>query len=99
MTKGRVELPRRVVAGQRAFFITLGGPKAHWLLCRKTFPGKVRETADPSAALGMTKERAKAPWRAVAGQRAFFITLGGPQAHDHSGRDDTFINSVEIFNW
>jgi hypothetical protein len=28
MTKGRVALPRRVVAGQRAFFITLGGPLA-----------------------------------------------------------------------
>jgi hypothetical protein len=25
---------------------------------RKTFPGKVRRTADPSASLGMTKERA-----------------------------------------
>jgi hypothetical protein len=24
----------------------------------------------------------------VAGQKALFITLGGPQAHDHSGRDD-----------
>jgi hypothetical protein len=28
-------------------------------LCRKTFPGKVRGTADPSAALGMTKGRAE----------------------------------------
>src|ERR1700720_3826266 len=28
-----------------------------------------------SQALGMTKERAKLPWRSVAGQRAFFITL------------------------
>jgi hypothetical protein len=27
-------------------------------LCRKTFPGKVRRTADPSASVGMTKGRA-----------------------------------------
>jgi hypothetical protein len=25
------------------------------------------------------------------GQKAFFITLGGPQAHDSSGRDDEFV--------
>jgi hypothetical protein len=25
------------------------------------------------------------------GQKAFFITLGGPQAHDSSGRDDKFV--------
>src|SRR5580692_6191473 len=28
-------------------------------LCRKAFPVKVRGTADPSASLGMTKERAR----------------------------------------
>ena len=60
-------------------------------LCRKTFPGKVRGTADPSAPLGMTKGRGTLPWRAVAGQKAIFIPLGGPKAHDHSGLDD---NSV-----
>jgi hypothetical protein len=38
----------------------------------------------------MTKGRVALPRRVVAGQRAFFITLGGPQAHNHSGRDDTF---------
>ena len=36
----------------------------------------------------MTKGMATLPWRAVAGQKAFFITLGGPQAHEHFGRDD-----------
>jgi hypothetical protein len=40
----------------------------------------VRGTADPSAALGMTKERATRPWKAVAAQKAFFITLGWRQA-------------------
>jgi hypothetical protein len=40
-------------------------------LCRKTIPGKVRGTADSSAALGMTKGRAKLPWKVVAGQRRF----------------------------
>jgi hypothetical protein len=54
-------------------------------LCRKAFPGMVRGTADPSAALGMTKGRAAFPWRAVAEQKAFFMTFGGPNAHDHSG--------------
>jgi hypothetical protein len=54
-------------------------------LCRKTFPGKVRGTADPSAALGMTKGRGALSLRAVAKQKPFFITLGGSQAHDSSG--------------
>jgi hypothetical protein len=45
----------------------------------------VRGTADPSAALGMTKGRATLPWSAVVGQKVFFITLGGPQAHDSFG--------------
>jgi hypothetical protein len=36
----------------------------------------------------MTKGRATLPWRAVAGQKAFFVTLGEPQAHEHSGRDE-----------
>jgi hypothetical protein len=95
---------------------------------RKTFPGRVRRTADPSAppdflsrvvasincmwfslgrttqvvagkssevgnpgTLGMTKGRVVVQWKVVAGLEAFFITLGGPEAHDHSGRDD---NSV-----
>jgi hypothetical protein len=29
MTKGKVTLPWRVVAGRRSLFITVGGPKAH----------------------------------------------------------------------
>jgi hypothetical protein len=29
MTKGRPVLPGKVVAEQKPFFITLGGPKAH----------------------------------------------------------------------
>jgi hypothetical protein len=35
-----------------------------------------------SQAFGMTKERATVPQRVVAGPKRFFITLGGPQAHD-----------------
>ena len=35
----------------------------------------------------MTKGRAALPATVVAG-KAFFITLGGPKAHDFSGRDD-----------
>jgi hypothetical protein len=49
-------------------------------------PGKVRGTADPSASLGMTKERATAPWKVVAGPKAFFVNWGGPQTHHYSGR-------------
>ena len=37
---------------------TTKAPLQICLLCRKTSPGKVRGTADPSAALGMTKGRA-----------------------------------------
>jgi hypothetical protein len=40
----------------------------------------VRGTADPSATLGMTKGRATLPWIAVAGQKAFFITLGAEKS-------------------
>ena len=42
MTKGRAALPLSVVAEQKLFFITLGGPKAHDFSGRKSFPGKVR---------------------------------------------------------
>ena len=64
-------------------------PQPASVLRRKTFPGKVRGPADPSAALGMTKRRASLPWRAVTGQKVFFISLGGPQAAcGHLPRDD-----------
>jgi hypothetical protein len=43
------------------------------------------------ASVGMTKERATPPRTAVAGQKRFFIPLGGPQAYDLSGRDDKFV--------
>jgi hypothetical protein len=36
----------------------------------------------------MTKERAALPLSVVAEQDLFFIALGGPKAHDSSGRDD-----------
>src|ERR1700728_1488549 len=36
----------------------------------------------------MTKGRAALPATVVAEQDPFFITLGGPLAHDSSGRDD-----------
>ena len=35
----------------------------------------------------MTKGRAALPAKVVAEQDPFFITLGGPKAHDSSGRD------------
>jgi hypothetical protein len=36
----------------------------------------------------MTKGRAALPATVVAEQEPFFISLGGPKAHDFSGRDD-----------
>jgi hypothetical protein len=62
-----------------------------WQVEISALPRDVRGTTDPSAALGMTKERATLPWKVVAGQKEFFITFGGPQAHDHSGRDDKLV--------
>jgi hypothetical protein len=32
--------------------------------------------------------RATLPWESGLGQKPFFITLGGPQAHDSLGPDD-----------
>jgi hypothetical protein len=49
--------------------------------------GESGEVGNPGT-LGMTKERATFLWRVVAEPKAFFIILGGPQAHDSSGRDD-----------
>jgi hypothetical protein len=51
-----------------------------WRVCenRKTFPRKVRGTADPSAALGMTKEKAVGPGREVT-EPKYFHSLSGPQ--------------------
>ena len=53
--------------------------------CRKTFPGKNRQTAGPSTALRSGRDDKGEGWRF---QEPFFITLGGPQAHVPSGRDD-----------
>jgi hypothetical protein len=50
------------------------------LFCRKTFPGKVRGTADPSATLGMTKERATFVLRVIAERKAFFVAVADPTA-------------------
>jgi hypothetical protein len=48
----------------------------------------------------MTKGRVVITWKVVAGPKAFFITLGGPQAHDHSGRDDDFVAAkISHFSW
>jgi hypothetical protein len=46
----------------------------------------------------MTKGRPELPATVVAEQDPLFIALGGPKAHDSSGRDD---NSVAVgkFTW
>jgi hypothetical protein len=63
---------------------------------------KKRQTADLSTTLRFGRDdkfvrerddkgRVALPRRVMAGRKAIFITLGGPQAHDLSGRDDKFL--------
>jgi hypothetical protein len=47
MTKGRGALPEREVAGQKAFFITLGGPQGHEYSVEKHFPQGLKPTVLP----------------------------------------------------
>jgi hypothetical protein len=89
MTKVRATLPWESGLGQKTFFITLGGPQAHDSSGRKTSPGRgVNTEISPLrfASVEMTKVRATLPWESGLGQKTFFITLGGPQVHDSSGR-------------
>jgi hypothetical protein len=56
---------------------------------RKTFPGKVRWTADLSTTLRSGRDdkgEGAASIECGCEQDPFFITLGGPLAHDFSGR-------------
>jgi hypothetical protein len=62
------------------------------------FPGKVRETADPSASLGMTKGKGIGCTESGGWTEAFLITLDGPQAHDSSGRDYKFVEPFAVFS-
>ncbi len=87
------------------FASSLGGPwfggKAHRrslhfaTLSRKTFPRKSIHTEIPPlrcAPVGMTRgEGGASRERRLAEQKPFFISLGGPQAHENSGRDDKFV--------
>jgi hypothetical protein len=60
--------------GQKALFITLGGPQAHDSSCRKTFPGRgVNTEISPLryASVEMTKGRTALPWRATLDRRRF----------------------------
>jgi hypothetical protein len=42
----------------------------------------------------MTERSVTLPCRVVVGRKAIFIPLGGPQAHDLSGRDDKFVKQL-----
>ena len=79
MTKERATLPWRAVAGQKVFFISLGGPQA---ACG---PSPTRDD----------KGEEVPSLRAVAKQKPFFITLGGPQARDSFAQDDAFLGGTE----
>src|ERR1700733_12668068 len=90
MTKGRAALPASVVAEQKVFFITLGGSTTHDSSGRDDISreGPLTPQISPlrCAPVEMTKGRAALPASVVAEQKVFFITLGGPKAHDSSGR-------------
>jgi hypothetical protein len=58
MTKGRAALPWRVASDRRRFSSPWVGRRP-MIPLSKNISRKVRETADPSASLGMTKERAR----------------------------------------
>jgi hypothetical protein len=60
------------------------------------FQERSAETAGPSASLGMIKERATfIIWKVASRPKVFFITFGGPQAHNSSGRDNNFVARKE----
>ncbi len=64
----------------------------------KNISRKGRQHRDLSTALRFGRDdkvRATLPWESGLGQKAFFITLGGPQAHDFSGRDDKVVTKLE----
>src|SRR3984885_4627119 len=75
-----------------AIFHHLGRAEGPCLLRSKTFPGDGPLTPQISplrsfgAPVEMTKGRAALPATVVAEQDPFFIALGGPKAHDSSGR-------------
>src|SRR5580658_2218053 len=74
MIKGRAVPPSTVVAEQKPFFITLGGPKAHDSSVEKHSQESAAEPQVPPlrcAPVGMTRERRFQKTGAV------FITMGG----------------------
>jgi hypothetical protein len=56
-------------------------------------PGK---SAAPTARRGRRDDKGKGCGAMESGgwSQALFITLGGPQAHDHSGQDDKFVERL-----
>src|SRR6202142_1760198 len=79
MTKGRAALPATVVAEQKPF-------SSPWLLRPRKGPLTPQISPLRCAPVEMTKGRAALPATVVAEQDPFFIALGGPKAHDSSGR-------------
>jgi hypothetical protein len=73
--------------GYPGFPVELGGAcelHAPFLTERRTRGIVLCCVAGNPGSLGMTKGRATLPWRVVAGLKAFFINLGGQQAHASS---------------
>src|ERR1700733_5023719 len=68
-----------------------------WYRTRFSSPWVGRRPMTPP--VEMTKGRAALPATVVAEQDPFFITLGGPLAHDFSGRDDNSIAGSNPVTW
>ena len=67
---------------------------------RKTSPGRgVNTEISPLrfASVEMTKGKGNGSIESSCWTEAFFITLGGPETHDSSGRDDKFVCETNSF--
>jgi hypothetical protein len=95
---------KEVSRGYRAWVKTRKkNPQISPLRCgpvEKHFHGRSAELQVPRLRSGMTKERVTILWKVIARPTALFITLGGPQAHDYSGRRDNSVAAeISYFSW
>jgi hypothetical protein len=76
------------------------GPSTSLLFVEKHFQGRAAEPQVPPlrcASVGMTRGSEGAA-RERRWPEPFFITMGGPQAHDSSGRDDNSVAGVKYLS-
>ena len=72
-------------------FASVEMTKGRGVMARSGGQGKREPQVPPLrfAPVGMTRGSAVLPGTVVAERELFFITLGGPEAHDPSGRNDS----------